>query len=60
MPGQEPNVVRFPIHLPHEQRIVFDPSVNAQQIVECKENVDTPLTAFFKINQLPGDTHYRD
>jgi PIF1-like helicase len=49
--GQEPNVVRLPIHLPHEQRIIFDPSVNAQHIVECRENIDTPLMAFFKTNQ---------
>ena len=52
--GQEPNVVRLPIHLPHEQRIVFDPSANAQHVVQSQENIDTPLTAFFKTNQISG------
>jgi hypothetical protein len=52
--GQEPSVVRLPIHLPHEQHIVFDPSANAQHIVERTENADTALTAFFKFNQLSG------
>ena len=54
--GQEPNVVRLPIHLPNEQRIVFNPSQNARQIIESTENIDTPLMAFFKMNQLPGET----
>ncbi len=31
---------------------MFDPSSNAQHIVECGENADTPLLAFFKANQL--------
>jgi hypothetical protein len=35
---------------------VFDPSANAEHIVECGENSDTPLLAFFKTNQLPGST----
>jgi hypothetical protein len=56
MLGQEPNVVSLQIHLPHEQRIVFDPSANAEQIIECGENADTPLLAFFKTNQLPDAT----
>ena len=54
--GQEPNVVRLPIHLPHEQRITFDPSSNARQIIENAEDIDTPLIAFFKMNQHPGPT----
>ena len=49
--GQQPNVVRLPLHLPHEQRIVFNPSLNANEIVEYAENSDTALTAFFKMNQ---------
>ena len=52
--GQRPNVVPLQIHLPNEQRIVFDPSLNACHIVECGENSDTPLLAFFKANQYPG------
>jgi hypothetical protein len=44
----------LPIHLPHQQHIVFDPSSNAEHILECRENADTPLIAFFKANQLPG------
>ena len=52
--GQRPNVVPLQIHLPNEQRIVFDPSLNARHIVECGENSDTPLLAFFKANQRPG------
>ena len=35
---------------------MFDPSSNAQHIVECGETADTPLLAFFKANQLPGAT----
>ena len=54
--GQLPNVVPLQIHLPNEQRIVFDPSSNAQHIVQCGETADTPLLAFFKANQLPGAT----
>jgi len=54
--GQKPNVVPLQIHLPHEQQIMFDPSANAAHIVECGENADTPLMAFFKANQLPGPT----
>lgn len=42
------------VHLPHEQRIVFDLSGDAQHIVETTENIDTPLMAFFKMNQVPG------
>jgi len=49
--GQQPNVVRLPLHLPHEQCIVFNPSLNANEIVEYAENTDTTLTAFFKLNQ---------
>ena len=52
--GQEPNVVRLQIHLPHEQQIIYDPSLNPQVIVESHENADTPLTAFFKMNQRSG------
>jgi len=52
---QHPNVVRLQIHLPHEQRIVFDPSCNACQIIEYAENADTALTAFFKANCMNGD-----
>jgi hypothetical protein len=32
--GQEPNVVRLQIHLPHEQFVVFNPSQTAEDIVE--------------------------
>ena len=52
---QHPNVIRLQMHLPHEQRIVFDPSRNACQIVEYAENTDTTLTAFFKANCMNGD-----
>jgi len=31
---------------------VFNPSSNAQHIVERGKNADTPLLAFFKANQL--------
>lgn len=55
--GHEPNVVRLPIHLSHEQQIVFNPSTNAQHILESYQNTDTALMAFFKINQLLGPTH---
>ena len=44
----------MPIHLPNQQRIIFDPSSNAEQVIEYGENADTPLIAFFKTNQLPG------
>lgn len=53
--GQEPSVTPLQIHLPNQQRIVFDPSANAEHILEYGENKDTALTAFFKANQLPGD-----
>lgn len=56
--GQQPNVVRLPFHLPHEQRIIFNPSSNVNQIVEYAENNDTALTAFFEMNkneEHPGD-----
>lgn len=33
---------------------MFDPSTNAEHIIECGENADTPLMAFFKMNQLPN------
>ena len=39
---------------PSSQCIIFDPSLNARHIVECGENSDTPLLAFFKANQYPG------
>lgn len=42
------------LHLPHEQRIIYDPSTNAEKIVETAENSDTALTAFFKANQSSG------
>ena len=54
MVGQEPNVVSLQIHLPHQQRIVFDTSANLEHIVECGKNADTSLLAFFKTNQLSG------
>ena len=54
--GQEPNVVPLQIHLPNQQRIVFDPSTNIENIVEYGENADTALMAFFKTNQLIGPT----
>ena len=52
--GQHPNVIRLPLHLPNEQRIVFNPSTNARHSVECGENADTPLLVFFKANQEVG------
>ena len=54
--GQEPNVVRLQIHLPHEQQVIFNPSEDAHIVIETHENADTPLTAFFKMNQQPGST----
>ena len=52
--GQEPSVVSLQIHLPNQQCIVFNPYQNPDDIIERAENADIPLTAFFKINQLPG------
>jgi hypothetical protein len=52
--GQQPNVVRLPIHLPHEQSIIFNPSSNANVVVERHANSDTPLMAFFNVNQQHG------
>ena len=54
--GQKLNVVPLQIHLPHEQRIMFNPSANAAHVVEWRKNADTPLMVFFKTNQLPGPT----
>lgn len=34
------------LHLPHEQRIVFDPSSDAMDIVDGAENAETALTRF--------------
>ena len=52
---QEPNVVRLPIHLPNQQQIIFNPLTNADQLLQSRENVDTPLMAFFKMNCIAGD-----
>jgi hypothetical protein len=54
--AQEPNIVRLQIHLPHQQQIIFDPHVNPENILESRENADTPLMAFFKTNRHPGQT----
>jgi hypothetical protein len=47
---QQPNVVQLPIHLPHQQPVIFNPLTNAEHLLETREDADTPLTAFFKMN----------
>jgi len=49
---QHPNIVRLPLHLPHEQCVVFNPSKKGREVVEYAADADTALTAFFKCNTL--------
>lgn len=52
---QHPNIVRLPLHLPHEQCIVFNPSKKGKEVVEYAADAETALTAFFKANTLQND-----
>jgi hypothetical protein len=52
----EPSVLRLQVHLPQQQAVVLNPSINdLQQALEQHENRDTTLTAWFKANALHQD-----
>jgi hypothetical protein len=45
-----PPVVRLHVHLPHEQNVVFDPTVDEQAIIAQLYSTTSTLMAWFQIN----------
>ena len=53
---QHPNIIHLPIHLPNEQCVVFDSTLDANCVVEYAENMTTILMAFFNTNNMDDET----
>ena len=51
MHGEYPTVYRLPVHLEDQQLVYFNPDDNINDILERGAMKDTPLTAWFKVNQ---------
>jgi hypothetical protein len=51
MHAQSPTVYRLPVHLEDQQLVYFNADDNADDVMERGATKDTPLTAWFKINQ---------
>lgn len=52
---QVPNVVRLQIHLPGHHLVTFDPSEDAETVMQRAASEKTTLTAFFRANAHPGE-----
>ena len=51
MHAESPTVYRLPVHLEDQQMVYFNPDDNINDVLERGATKDTPLTAWFKINQ---------
>ena len=51
MHAQKPTVYRLPVHLEDQQLIYYNPGDNVNDVLERAATKETPLTAWFKINQ---------
>ena len=51
MHAQSPTVYRLPVHLEDQQLIYYNPDDNPDDVMERGATKETPLTAWFKINQ---------
>jgi hypothetical protein len=48
-----PSVYRLPVHLPDEQMVVYNPTQDAQEVLDRAAARDTHLTGWFNANQDP-------
>ena len=51
MHAQKPTVYRLPVHLEDQQLVYYNPDDNVDDVLERGASKETPLTAWFKINQ---------
>ena len=51
MHAQKPTVYRLPVHLEDQQLVYFNADDNVDEVLERGATKETPLTAWFKINQ---------
>jgi hypothetical protein len=51
MHAEKPTIYRLPVHLEDQQLVYFNPEDNPDDILERGATKDTPLTAWFKINE---------
>lgn len=55
MHGQQPSVMRLPIHLPEDQAVVFNAQDDPQHVIAQGRQSETALTAFFTANNNQGE-----
>ncbi|CAJ0643332.1 9279_t:CDS:2 [Entrophospora sp. SA101] len=53
--GINPAVIRLQIHLPNQQRVIFNESDNLIDVVTADQNQRTSLTEYFKMNDQDPD-----
>ena len=51
MHAQDPTVYRLPVHLEDQQLVFYNADENPNEVMERGATKETPLTAWFKINQ---------
>ena len=63
MHGQSPTVYRIPVHLEDQQLVVYNADNSVDNVMERGATKETPLTAWFKINNsnpLARNTTYQN
>ena len=63
MHAEHPTVYRLPVHLEDQQLVYFNPDDNINDVLERGALKETPLTAWFKVNQtteLARQTTYQN
>ena len=63
MHAQDPHIYRLPVHLEDQQLVFYNADDNVDDVMERGATKETPLTAWFKVNQtnpLARNTTYQD
>ncbi|CAG8597955.1 11583_t:CDS:2 [Acaulospora morrowiae] len=50
MSGMNPAVTRLQVHLPNQQKVIFNENINLEEVIAANRNQQTTLTEYFKMN----------